>query len=121
MTVEQKRSLVRAYCGGATCTACVLDNKEWKNRAGINGSCLSIAYATEEELDIALSLINQTGSSPENGGNNMEKPTITINLERYDELIKKEVLYDELTKNKGINMYLYQEVKEPLREGANNE
>jgi len=46
----------------------------------------------------------------------METPTITISLERYDELIKKEVLYDELTKNKGINMYLFQEVKEPLKE-----
>lgn len=31
-------------------------------------------------------------------------------------LSKKEVLFDELTKNKGINMYLFQEVKEQLRE-----
>ena len=116
MTVEEKRSLVRVYCGGATCTECVLNNKEWKNRAGTNGSCLSIAYATEEELDIALSLINPPAAVLENGGNDMETPTITISLERYDELIKKEVLYDELTKGKQTNMYLFQEVNEKLKE-----
>lgn len=116
MLREQKRKLVRTYCSNTACSKCVLNNKEWKNHAGENGSCLSITYATEEELDIALRLINQPAAVLENGGNNMEKPTITISLERYDELIKKEVLYDELTKDKCINMYLYQDVKEPLKE-----
>lgn len=124
MTVEEKKNEVEAYCLGIKCNKCVLKDKGWKNKLNSTTECLSIECATEEELDIALSLINQfgsspesnTGNSPENGGNNMETPTITISLERYDELIKKEVLYDELTKGKQTNMYLYQDVNEPLKE-----
>lgn len=58
------------------------------------------------------------GSSTENGGNNMEKPTVTIDLDRYTDLIKKEAIYDSLMKDKGVNMYLY--VKEELTEDMNN-
>ena len=44
----------------------------------------------------------------------MEKPTIQIDLERYEELVKKEVLFDKLMEDKKLNIYLYQEVKEGL-------
>lgn len=36
----------------------------------------------------------------------MEKPTITIDLERYEELIKKEALLDLITAEYGIEPYL---------------
>lgn len=45
----------------------------------------------------------------------MDKNTITIDLDRYAELIRKEVLFDEIMKDKDINIYLYQKVEE----GAN--
>lgn len=38
----------------------------------------------------------------------MEKQTVNITLERYEVLIKKEVLFDELMKDKDINVYPYQ-------------
>ena len=37
---------------------------------------------------------------------------VAITLERYDELIKKEALFDKLTEGKGMNIYLYQIVEE---------
>ena len=37
---------------------------------------------------------------------------VAISLERYDELIKKEALFDKLTEGKGINIYLYQIIEE---------
>ena len=121
MTTEEKRKALVNYCGRTNCKICVIKDKKWKEEHTIIDDCLHFEIATSEEIDRAYEMINQPAAVLENGGNNMEKSTITISLERYDELIKKEVLYDELTKNKGINMYLYQEVKEPLREGANNE
>lgn len=36
----------------------------------------------------------------------MEKPTITIDLERYEELIKKEVLYDQIAEVYHTDPYL---------------
>ena len=42
--------------------------------------------------------------------------TVTINLQRYEELVKKECLFDSLMEDKGINMYLYQKVEEELKE-----
>lgn len=42
--------------------------------------------------------------------------TVTMPLSRYEELIKKEVIFDELMKNKGVSMYLYEKVEE----GINN-
>ena len=116
MTIEEKREAVLAYCLRSKCEKCVLTDKGWKNQLGRHSKCLYIKYATEEEIERAYALIKQPAAVLENGGNNMEKPTITISLERYDELIKKEVLYDELTKGKQTNMYLYQEVNEKLRE-----
>lgn len=115
MTVEEKRMALEEYCRQSKCDKCVLKGKGWENMLNNRKKCLSIVSATEEEIARAYDLI-QPAAVLENGGNNMEKTTITISLERYDELIKKEALYDGLTKNKGINMYLYQEVKEPLKE-----
>lgn len=42
----------------------------------------------------------------------MEKQTVNITLERYEELIKKEVIFDELMKDKDINIYPYQRIEE---------
>ena len=36
----------------------------------------------------------------------MEKQTVTIDLARYEELVKKEALYDTLTEGKGVELYL---------------
>ena len=113
MTVNEKRDLVNNYCEVTACLNCILKDKSWETP--VEGyTCLNIGHASEEELDRAIKLI--TGSSPENGGNNVDKTSVTISLERYDELIKKEVLYDELTRDKKISTYLYQDVNEQLRE-----
>lgn len=36
----------------------------------------------------------------------MEKPTITISLERYEELVRKEALYDQLAAEYKVEFYL---------------
>lgn len=36
----------------------------------------------------------------------MENQTITISLERYEELILKEALYDKITDGKEVEVYL---------------
>ena len=107
MTENEKRGLIANYCDCTPCLNCVLKDVPWENSTG---RCLCVLSATEEELDRAIKLI--TGSSPENGGNNVDKTSVTISLERYDELIKKEAIYDELTKDKKFNIYLFQEVEE---------
>lgn len=49
----------------------------------------------------------------ETGGVTVEKPTITISLERYEELIKKEALYDQIADEYNIEPYLVRkEVKQ---------
>ena len=40
------------------------------------------------------------------GGVIVEKPTITISLERYEELIKKEALYDQIADEYKVEPYL---------------
>lgn len=35
---------------------------------------------------------------------------VAISLERYDELIKKEAIYDEFMKDKELNIYPYQRI-----------
>ena len=37
----------------------------------------------------------------------LEQETVRVPLARYDELIKKETIYDEIMKNKGVNVYLF--------------
>lgn len=54
------------------------------------------------------------------GANNMEKPTVELCLARYTELVQKEVIYDELMKEKEIHMYLTgKEVKNVKSSGFN--
>lgn len=36
----------------------------------------------------------------------MEKPTITISLERYEELVKKEALFDQIAAEYNVEPYL---------------
>ena len=43
---------------------------------------------------------------------------VAISLERYNELIRKEALFDKLTEGKDMNIYLYQIVEE--KEELNN-
>lgn len=45
----------------------------------------------------------------------MGENTIKIDLERYNELIRKETILDKLMEDKDISIYLYQKVEE----GAN--
>lgn len=40
------------------------------------------------------------------GIENVEDKVISISLERYEELVKKETLYDKITSNKDIELYL---------------
>ena len=116
MTVEEKREALREYCINTECYECVLRNKGFELGVFQIDDCVFFAYGTIAEIERAYDLISQPAAAIENGGNNMEKQTITINLERYEELIKKEALYDEITKGKKTNIYLYHEVNEPLKE-----
>lgn len=46
------------------------------------------------------------------------KTTVRIDLDRYNELIRKEALLDELTKDKCVSVYLYSNVTEGLKNGV---
>lgn len=47
------------------------------------------------------------------GGSIVEKPTISISLERYEELVKKEEIFDRLAAENSIELYLVKkEVKQ---------
>ena len=41
--------------------------------------------------------------------------TINIDLKRYEELVKKEALYDALMVGKKLSIYMYGDVKEELK------
>ena len=36
----------------------------------------------------------------------MDKQTVTIDLARYEELVKKEAIFDKVTEGKGVELYL---------------
>ena len=38
--------------------------------------------------------------------------TVTIPLERFEELVKKEAIYDEFMKDKELNIYPYTRIEE---------
>lgn len=42
----------------------------------------------------------------------MEKQTITIDLERYEELVRKEAIYDKLTESNDVYVYLAARLEE---------
>ena len=46
---------------------------------------------------------------------NVTEQTVVMPLSRYEELIKKEVIYDEIMKNKDVSVYLYERVMEVLK------
>lgn len=61
MTIEEKREVVRDYCGSTSCGNCLLATGDWIHNIGNIGSqCLSILDADEDELDRALELIKGT-------------------------------------------------------------
>lgn len=65
LTIEEKRAILHAYCGNTTCQEkCELRNWEGKTIYPDGNLCLFIDKATEEELDKALELINNTKIKP---------------------------------------------------------
>ena len=42
----------------------------------------------------------------------VEDKAVAVSIERYNELIRKETVFDMLMENKGINIYLYQKMEE---------
>ena len=64
LTIEEKRDRVFGYCAKTGCKGdCKLKNWIGKNTFG-RKKCLNIDEATEEELDKALELINNTKIKP---------------------------------------------------------
>ena len=64
LTIEEKRNRVFNYCVNTGCAGgCKLKNWVGKNVGG-KENCLIIGEATEEELDKALELINNTKIKP---------------------------------------------------------
>jgi hypothetical protein len=55
MSIEEKRKTVMNHCDETDCDACVLRTNDWEHYAMMG--CLSIEYATEEELDRAISIL----------------------------------------------------------------
>ena len=47
----------------------------------------------------------------------MDKQMVEITLERYEELVKKEAVFDKLMENKKISLYVYTEVEITGKEG----
>lgn len=56
MTVEEKREILRDYCGSKCCSDCKL-HMTWVNN--FCPSCIIIDFATEAELDRALEIIKE--------------------------------------------------------------
>ena len=110
MTVREKRVAIREHCvnhnGG--CSSCKL----------ANAKVCHASRATDEQIEQNFILLfgpeaaDKTEAADERGANNMEKQTITIDLERYDELVKKEAIYDQLTAGSDVNMYLVPRLEE---------
>ena len=64
LTIEKKRNRLYDYCANTGCAGgCKLKNWVGKNVGG-KENCLIIEEATEEELDKALELINNTKINP---------------------------------------------------------
>ena len=59
MSMIEKRKVVNEYCSLTGCKNCVLNNRPWENeyRNDLDGKCLSIFDATEDEIDEAIRLI----------------------------------------------------------------
>lgn len=65
LTIEEKRDRVFDYCENTSCAGdCKLKNWAGKSKFSSGENCLIIDDATEEELDKALELINNTKIKP---------------------------------------------------------
>ena len=65
LTIEEKRDRVFGYCAKTGCAGdCKLKNWAGKSKFLNDENCLIIEKATEEELDKALELINNTEIKP---------------------------------------------------------
>jgi len=109
MTIKEKKREIERYCESSTCDDCVINSMV---RRGETCDCLHVREGVEEKLlDVALQAIAKdyetaTPLDEIKGAVKMEKQTITISVERFEELVKKETLLEQLTKGKEIEMYL---------------
>ena len=102
MTLGDMARAIKRHCRdiGGDCINCKLNGK---------GGC----YNTSDKKIIEnYNLLFGPEAADERGANNMEKQTITIDLERYDELVRKEAIYDRLTVASDVNMYLVPRLEE---------
>lgn len=96
MTIEEKREAVKNHCiTRVDCKKCKLEKRKY---------CYGIGCSDAEIEEIHALLFGE--SETERGDSVMEKQTITISLERYEELILKEALYDKITDGKEVEIYL---------------
>lgn len=104
MTVAEKRKAIREHCKhhNKACGVCKLANVK----------VCHASQATDEQIEQNYILLFGPEAVDERGANNMEKQTITIDLERYDELVRKEAIYDRLTVGSDVNMYLVPRLEE---------
>lgn len=104
MTVAEKRKAIREYCENheGSCSGCKL----------ANAKVCHASTATDEQIEQNFILLFGPEAADERGANNMEKETIIIDLERYDELIKKEAIYDKLTESNDVYVYLAARLEE---------
>lgn len=104
MTVAEKRKAISGYCKKELrgCKFCKLADVK---------TCYA-SHATDEEIEHNYNLIFGPEAADERGANNMDKETIIIDLERYDELIKKEAIYDKLTAGSDVNICVVPRLKE---------
>ena len=42
---------------------------------------------------------------------------VQISLERYEELVKKEAIYDKIMEKRDVNLYLFEKVEEDIKNG----
>lgn len=111
MTVEEKREAIESHCESIKCDCekCIL---QIARDRGVKISNLCFTCKSELDIDKNYNLIFGPEAADERGANNMDKETIIIDLERYDELIKKEAIYDRLTASSDVNMYLVPRLEE---------
>lgn len=103
MTVEEKRTAIEEYCknykGG--CNTCVLADTP---------RCYT--EISDADLEKNYALLFGTEAADERGDNTMDKKTVTIEIERYEELIRKEAMYDLLTFDSDTKVYLVPRLEE---------
>lgn len=104
MTVREKRAAIREHCirHDKACSVCKLANAK---------VCHS-SHATDEEIEQNYNILFGPEAADERGANNMEKQIITIDLERYEELVRKEAIYDKLTESNDVYVYLAARLEE---------